>query len=479
MTSSRPAFMKCLTVIAILSTVLLVSISPALQATSTSQISVIESTVTENNSGSSSISVGPGYRVGSFPVGLQSEKLLVIKAKLSDKDFTTPMAQINMTMSSGVRSYYEEVSYNQTVIVSTIIPKNYTMPKSEYDYGLDSGTNEPNVEKLVEDALTAAKSDVDSLGNYSIFKHIVVVHSGDDEAMPPNDPAAITSQFIYREGGALFTIGGVKIMNACVVSDKDPLGVIVHELGHSMGLPDLYDYSIAPQGHGDDFVGPWDLMAEGSWNPRPYGTSPSHQTTWGKIKLGWITPSKIVNINQSSIQSGHNVTVLLAPEELNSGTIAIRILLNNGTYYLVESRWNIGYDAALPSGGVLVLYCDDSKLSGHGPVRLMNAHVLDLSKAPYNVGVPGYYDFFGDQDANIGVKVLNKWTNNGTFKILVGQWTPVYNAPSEYVGSTNIPLAIVIVGCAVFLIVVLVVYLKKGRKKTPKDSGSVPVIRIS
>jgi len=493
MPSSRTTLTRCLTVTVLLSTILLVSVSPILLATSKPQVSITDSITANDLSDFSSFTAGLAHPVGSFSTSLQPptitdkkapsqvEKLLVLKAKLADKEFTTSMTQINMTMSSDVRHYYEEVSYNQTVIVSTIMPGNYTMPKSESYYGEDIGTppTEPGVEELVQYTLTMANSDVIALGGYSVFKHIIILHSGEDQAMPPNDQDDITSQFIYRESGPLFTIGGAKIMNACVVSDKDPLGVIVHELGHSMGLPDLYDYSKASQGFGDDFVGKWDLMAEGSWNPSSQGTSPSHPTAWCKIKLGWIAPLKIIQITQSSIQSGLNRTILLGPQELANGTLAIKIVLSNGSYYLVEARQKIGFDLALPSVGVLVLYCDDSKPSGEGPVRLVSGNPPDLgSLAPYNVGVLTCNDFFGDKGADIGVKILNKWIN-GTFKILVGQWTAVLNTPSEYIGITSVPVIIVIVGCAAFLIVVLIVYMKRGRQKTVRSEGTVPVIKLS
>nr|MDO8098925.1 M6 family metalloprotease domain-containing protein [Candidatus Njordarchaeota archaeon] len=492
MTSSRTALTRYLSVIVLLSTVLLVSASPTLLATAKSQVPITDSIATNDHSGFSSVGAALAHPVGSFSAGLQPptltnkkapsqvEKMLVLKAKLLGKDFTTSMAQINTTMSTDVKHYYEEVSYNKTIIVATIIPVNYTMPESESYYGEDNiyGT-EPHVEELVNSTLYAAKSAVDLVGNYSVFKHIIIVHSGEDQAMPPNAQDDIMSQFIYREHAALFTIDGVKIMNACVVSDQDPLGVIVHELGHSMGLPDLYDYSMASLGTGDDFIGSWDLMAEGSWNPSGQGTFPSHPTTWCKIKLGWIALSKITQITQHSIQNGYNATVLLSPQELANGTLAIKIVLNNGSYYLVEARQKIGYDAALPSAGVLVLYCDDSKPSGEGPVRLMSDHPPDLGAlAPYNVGVLGYNDFFGDKGADIGVKILNKWIN-GTFKILVGQWTAVLNAPSEYISITSIPVIIVIVACAAFLVVVLIIYVKRGRQKTVRSHGTVPVIKLS
>jgi M6 family metalloprotease-like protein len=494
MTTSRTLLMRRLTLLALFSAILLVSVSPTLQATSRCEIPTTDGTATKDHI-ALSMSFGSAYSEELSSANLQTsaiaansappkiEELLVLKAKVSDKEFTTSMAEINVTMSNNVKQYYEEVSYNQTIIVATTIPKNYTMPHSESYYGQDSGNNEPHVRELVNSTLYAAKSDVDAVGGYSAFKHIIIVHSGEDEAMPPNNNNSITSQFLPTEYGPYFVEGGAKVMNACVVSDQDPLGVVAHELGHSMGLPDLYNTGTALQGNGDDFVGPWDLMAEGSWNPyndqSARGTSPSHPTTWCKIKLGWITPSKIVQITQSSIQGGLNATVFLVPEELQNGTLALRIVLNNGSYYLIEAREKIGYDKGLPSVGVLFLYCDDSKPSGQGPVRLQSDHPPDLSSlAPYNVGVLGYKDFFEDKGADIGIKILNKWVN-GTFKILVGQWTPVHNAPSEYVGIASIPVIIVIVGCVAFSVIVLVVYMKRGRQKRLQSDGTVPVIKLS
>ena len=59
------------------------------------------------------------------------------------------------------------------------------------------------------------------------------------------------------------------------------IGVFCHEYGHALGLPDLYDTTIASQG-----VGKWSLMGAGTWNGvKRAGDCPAHLDAWSKIKL--------------------------------------------------------------------------------------------------------------------------------------------------------------------------------------------------
>jgi hypothetical protein len=272
-------------------------------------------------------------------------------------------------------------------------------------------------------------------------------------------------------------VGGVKIMNACIVSQYDPLGVAVHELGHSQGLPDLYSYQAQDLSTTDTFVGAWDLMATGSWNPNGQGTSPSHLTTWCKIRLHWINSTQVVTISQSDIQSGDSTTVFLDPQELSDQNLAIRISLNNGTYFLIEDRQKIGYDGSIPVSGVIILFCDDSKLSGHGPAKVVSAHSPSVgADAAFNVGF-FVSDFYGNPTLNIGVKILNKW-DNGTFKVLVGQYSSVQSAPIEY-RDTTIPVISGIAIIAVISIVAILVYVKRGRRRVQTGYQEITVIKVS
>jgi hypothetical protein len=185
----------------------------------------------------------------------------------------------------------------------------------------------------------------------------------------------------------------VIITTGIVISENDPLGIFAHEFGHALGLPDLYDES---RGGADDFVGSWDLMAEGAWLPSFSGTSPSEPTSWSRMKLGWFS--------DNSIDVGRNMSGTLDPLEINTNNFAaMKIPITTQTYYMVEVRQKIGYDSSLPTSGVLILYCDESLSSGNGIVKVR--YSLSLSQATFTE-VAGN-NIFIDNAHNINVTVLS------------------------------------------------------------------------
>ncbi|MDX1435437.1 MAG: immune inhibitor A [Anaerolineales bacterium] len=80
-------------------------------------------------------------------------------------------------------------------------------------------------------------------------------------------------------------LGEVWVLNYTISDEASGLGVLVHEYGHDIGLPDNYAYD----GSGPN-PGLWDLMASGSWNGELAGMRPSHMTIWDKEFLGWNSP---------------------------------------------------------------------------------------------------------------------------------------------------------------------------------------------
>jgi len=63
------------------------------------------------------------------------------------------------------------------------------------------------------------------------------------------------------------------------------IGVICHEFGHVLGLPDLYDYDGGSSG-----IGYWGLMGAGNWNTPE---SPAYLECWSREQLGWLNPIDI------------------------------------------------------------------------------------------------------------------------------------------------------------------------------------------
>jgi M6 family metalloprotease-like protein len=133
--------------------------------------------------------------------------------------------------------------------------------------------------------------------------------------------------------------------------------VIAHELGHVLGLPDLYDArgSITPQNR-RWVIGCWTLMAAGAWGcgdgAAPVrGLRPPHMGAWEKVRLGWAQEETAGDV----LEAGY-----LLPPVASSGKVLRIPLRGTQEYYLVEYRPRTGFDVTLPAAGVLVYHVDTS-----------------------------------------------------------------------------------------------------------------------
>jgi len=259
-------------------------------------------------------------------------------------------------------------------------------------YGADTISSD---NALIHDAIQKAYDAGVNIGNY---KFAIIVHAGGDNAM--THTAGDIHSFTIP--GFVFSPGPLTsyTISSSAVSEKDPVGVFAHECGHLLGLPDLYDLTqrIDPA---NNFVGYWEIMALGEWNPNngiigspPPGTYPSHHSIWSKIQLGFVSnvvPS-VVTVNPGE---SRNVTIQNL-ESPTSGTQGVKIPIafdSNGkaSYYLLEMRAKLGtYDqylpfvAGYPNAGLLIYKINESIPNGQGSVKLIDAHPGgDLSDAPF------------------------------------------------------------------------------------------------
>ena len=170
--------------------------------------------------------------------------------------------------------------------------------------------------------------------------------------------------------------GGIIVVNDYTVQSAVDCGgvevqkatTIAHELGHVLGLPDLYDSSqgLLPEQR-RWVVGCWDLMAAGSWGcgtmNREEWVRPTHFGAWEKERLGWLGALELVGdvLDQEyrldPVQTGEQV--LKVPLEAGPGS-------SQTEYLLLEYRTREGFDLDLPASGVLV-YHVDPKISGNRP----------------------------------------------------------------------------------------------------------------
>jgi M6 family metalloprotease-like protein len=125
------------------------------------------------------------------------------------------------------------------------------------------------------------------------------------------------------------------------------IGVIAHETGHFLGVPDLYDTDGGGIG-----VGTFDMMAN-SWGFDGTQFYPPHMSAWTKLLLGWMIPyfpSKGVNrLAASELQDAAYPQVYVVTEGFPSGE-----------FLLIENRQKLGFDSIMPQSGIIIYHIDHS-----------------------------------------------------------------------------------------------------------------------
>ena len=338
--------------------------------------------------------------------------VLVIAVEFSDYNHTLSIEEVTNQTIGHLDAYYSQISYGAVSVVGKTVGW-VRLPKKLVEYGADNGPfvdeqdgdGYPDTWKLLRDGAPLITNQI----NFAEYQHVLVIHAGygQESSRAPNDIWSVT--YIRRpvqtpQG----TINRFAVVPEFEARGLGTQGVHTHEFGHLLGLPDLYSKTM-------EEVGPWDLMARGSWNGKPPGTSPAEMIAWNRIFLGWITQEGVVNV---ASQTRMNATI--DPIEIpSSGVQAIKIeALAQGSkhYYLVEVRQRIGFDAFLPSTGVLITYMDETKSN---PVKVIDAvqTTSTLDDAPFQVGQK-----YIDSENNLAISIMG--TDGSSYSIVVDTMAP-------------------------------------------------------
>jgi immune inhibitor A len=246
--------------------------------------------------------------------------------------------------------YYEEQSYGQYKLRGKVFgPIRVKGKLASYSYG--PGMDGQTVRKLITQVFDEAKDKIDmkQFDQFNQFSEKKPDGALDHFAIIfPATQAPTEGYFkpIWPHRGTIdYGTNGKKLKSYYIFSYPTPLGTLAHEHGHDIGLPDLYDRDDSSHG-----VGPWCLMAAGSWLGR--GFLPGHIGAYGKVAMGWVRP-KIMARSQARVE--------IPAVETTQTVIKIPIgEADSQEYFLVENRQRIGYDQKLPDEGLLVWHIDQT-----------------------------------------------------------------------------------------------------------------------
>lgn len=260
-------------------------------------------------------------------------------------------------------NYYREASYNQVFITSYLYPvatgitvtsyqdshpRLYYMPydasTNTIGYSTAAGSTERRDREfdLLENALNSIKSQVPGslsldYNNDGYVDNVCFIVSGTTTAW---------STLLWPHQWSLFTksvfINGKQVMDFNLqVHDHlqgSGVGVLCHEMFHTLGAPDLYHYS------SDGFtpVGTWDLM-ESNTNP------PQHMGAFMKYRYGgWIN-----YIPEITTSGKYTLDPLTSPTN-NCFKIKSSSTTTN-EYFIVEYRLKNGiFENSIPGSGLLI-----------------------------------------------------------------------------------------------------------------------------
>lgn len=172
----------------------------------------------------------------------------------------------------------------------------------------------------------------------------------------------------------------------------DGIGTFVHEFGHVLGLPDLYDtmafwvYTQSPN--------EYDVMDSGSYNV--YGTCPPIYSAYEQWVCHWMTPEDAVDGQRYTLPSMSDTSTpkalsLQVPQMKDSGYF-------HKEWFFLECRNKTGFDAGLPEEGLFIWHiCYDADKWSTNKVNVNNKpfwHIVQPNKAAKRYAWPGVENEF-------------------------------------------------------------------------------------
>ena len=260
------------------------------------------------------------------------------------------------------KDYYLATSYNQLTVVSTVVGW-VTAPNDHDYYGPQNKWSE-----LARDAIVAARNAYPSLdfsqfdnNNDGYIDGIAIFHQGHGQEASGN------STDVWSHTGSVYNYNLVYNGKRCATYTMQPekvgvstnmitIGVMVHEFGHNLGLPDLYDTDYSSDG-----IGNWDVMAGGSWL-NGGRTIPVHNA-WSKYQLGWLTPVTLTNPGTYTLNTS-----------LTSNTVYRVNTQTNNEYFLLENKQKTSgtWNAYLPGSGMIIYHIDQNYINSHWSSNSVN-----------------------------------------------------------------------------------------------------------
>lgn len=348
-------------------------------------------------------------------------------------------------------NYYKVNSFGNCNVTYTVKPDHnlmsYQLPhKMRYysgfvEYDAENGfvyyntyAMEMGLVRILADAVAAA--DQDETIDFSDYDAIIIFHAGTQwqtsinflrfcdipsATIPPGALEFYLGVPHILANGGTDTIDSPVSVNAEMARVDEymvgAVGTVVHEFGHILNLPDLYDITGWSNG-----VGAFDLMGTGGWvgssaAGAPEGSIPANLGAWTRYSLGWVMPTvvsdpeSLITIRTSAIDTTQYGV---------AGQTLVKVPISATEFFLIENRQQdvvqkdtiiidaedgipiyVDYgefDFFLPASGIAVWHIDDNIVDAYYASNTMQIDPqhkgVDLEEADGIQHFDAYY--YGD-----------------------------------------------------------------------------------
>ncbi|MCF7814282.1 MAG: hypothetical protein K9N40_07380 [Candidatus Cloacimonetes bacterium] len=248
-------------------------------------------------------------------------------------------------------SYWQDASHGEYVLTEdnyTVWSEVISLPNSMAYYG-DDDLQIERVCEMVVDLIDAVDDDID----FNEFDAFIIIHAGAGQETDPDMEEEIYSTFLSRRSlqagidpenddfPGIETNDGIFLKEFAIIPETSNqpyiqpgdalyglLGVIVHNFGHQIGLPTLFDNNSS---NGVSYgIGGFGLMGTGVWNANGY--VPPLPCAWSRHYLGW--EDNIVEIDETTDEL--ELTFPMADDDVTPKLYKLKI--TDDEYFLIENR---------------------------------------------------------------------------------------------------------------------------------------------
>ena len=296
---------------------------------------------------------------------------LVILIEFDDEHFTVSNPQDAFTRllnepgystngaTGSARDYYYENSNGSFEPIFDVVGP-VRLSKGYAYYGQGTNGSDLHADEALFEACKLLDDEIDfSAYDYDGDNFVDLVfyyYAGTNEAEGGGEDRIWPHKFALYNYYNSAVFDNVRVYDYACTSEKNYLGTMCgigtacHEFGHAMGLPDMYDTDGTENGTAGALYS-YSIMCSGSYNNA--GRTPPYFNMQERIYLGWNEESDIREITTGGTLSipalnGTQQMVYKIPTDVE------------GEYFMLETRAQSGWDAALPGQGLLVYHIDKS-----------------------------------------------------------------------------------------------------------------------